>query len=229
MKYFYYLRLFFFITFNWNLRLAWFTIYHEIRGEKKYGITTSRINNLKNLSVTGDNILHARFYQGSNYFLLEQVFEFMGSQDITKNIIDFGSGKGRVMAVAAWYGFQKITGVEFAAELCEEAQENLAPVREKFPDKIFNVVHADAADLAIEDDANVFFFFNPFDERVMLPVAKNILRSLDKNPREAFVIYLNPLHEEIFLSAGFEQVFHLEKFEFIEAAIYMRTAVSREL
>lgn len=226
MKYFYYFRLFFFIAFNWNLRLAWFTVYHEIRGEKKYGIDTSRINNLKKLTVTGDNLSHARFYQGANYYLLEQVFEYMNEIDAAKNIIDFGCGKGRVMAVAAWHDFTKITGVEFAKELCEEARKNITPVQIRFPGKIFNVIHADAADVLIEDDTNVFFFFNPFDEVVILSVAKNILRSLNKNPREAFVIYLNPLHKEIFLSAGFEQVFHLEKFKYIEAAIYMRESSS---
>jgi len=222
MKYFYYLRLFLFIAFNWDIRLAWFTIRHEIRGEKKYGIDTSRINDLKKLSVKGDNRSHAQLYQGANYFLLEAVFEFLQDVGGTRNIIDFGSGKGRVIAVAAWYDFHKITGIEFAKELCDEARKNITPIQKKFPEKIINVIHANAVDHKIEEDTDVFFFFNPFDEVVMLEVAKNILRSLNENPREAFVVYINPLHQEIFLSAGFEQVFHLQKYKYIEAAIFMR-------
>ena len=55
----------------------------------------------------------------------------------------------------------------------------------------------------------------------MLEVAKNILQSLKENPREAYVVYLNPVHKEIFMSAGFEQVYHLEKLKYIEASILM--------
>lgn len=222
MKYFYYLRLFFFIAFNWDVRLAWFTVKHEITGEKKYNIDTIRLNNLKKLSIKGDNVERGAIYQGANYYLLENVFEYLRSINANKNIIDFGSGKGRVLAVAAYYGFKKITGIDFAKELCEEARKNIIPVQQKFPEKIFNVIYANAVDYKIESDSNVFFFFNPFDEVVMLAVVKNILQSLKNTPREAYVIYLNPLHKEIFLSAGFEEIYHLEKFTFIEASILMK-------
>jgi len=73
MKYFYYFRLFFYISFNWNIRLAWFTVYHEMRGEKKYNLDTSRIEDVKKLSVKGNNLEHAELYQGANYYLLEKV------------------------------------------------------------------------------------------------------------------------------------------------------------
>ena len=229
MKYFYYLRLFFYIAFNWNIRLAWFTVYHEVRGEKKYGLDTSRIENVKKLSTTGDNAEHAELYQGANYYLLEKVFDQLQTIEVNlaarqagKNLLDFGCGKGRVLAVAAYYNFNKITGVEFAKELCEVARKNITPVQQKFPDKIFNVIHANAVEYKIEKDTNVFFFFNPFDEVVMLQVVKNILQSLKENPREAFVVYINPVHKEIFMSAGFEQIFNLQKLKYIEASILMK-------
>lgn len=222
MKYFYYLRLFFFIAFNWNIRLAWFTVYHEIRGEKKYHLITSKIENSKKLSVIGNNLEHAELYQGANYFLLEKVFDHLQTIDANQNIIDFGCGKGRVLAIAAYYGFTKITGVEFVKELCEAARKNIIPVQQKFPGKIFNVICADAIAYKIENDTNIFFFFNPFDEVVMLAVAKNILQSLKENPREAYVVYINPLHKEIFMSAGFEQIFYYEKLKYIQATIFMK-------
>src|SRR5450759_1965158 len=168
MKYFYYLRLFFFIAFNWNIKLASFTVYHEIRGEKKYNINTSKIEDVKKLSIKGDNVEHAELYQGANYYLLESVFDYLETVEVNKNIIDYGCGKGRVLTVAAYYGFSKITGVEFAKELCDVARKNIIPVQQKFPQKIFNVIHANAVDHKIENDTNVFFFFNPFDEVVML-------------------------------------------------------------
>jgi len=220
-QFIYYCHYFFFIAFNWNLKLAWFTIQHEIRGEKKYGINTIRLNDLKKLSLKGE-INSAENYQGANYYLLENVFEHLQNINATHNILDFGCGKGRVMVVAAYYDFLKITGVEFARELCDVARKNIAPVQQIFPEKIFNVTHANAVDYKIEIDTNVFFFFNPFNEVVMLAVVKNILQSLKENPREAYIVYINPAHKEIFMSAGFEQIYHHEKMKYIEVSIFMK-------
>ena len=209
MKYFYYVRYFFFIAINWNPRLAWFTLQHEIRGERNYGINTSRLNNLKNLTLKG-NRLDAEIYQGANYFLLEKVFEESRLIGINESIIDFGCGKGRAMVVAAHFGYNKITGIEFAKELSDEASKTITPVQKQFPDKIFKVINANAADYNIEKDANVFFFFNPFNEIVMQQVVRNILASLKRKPREVFTIYLNPVHKDIWLSAGFQEIYNYE-------------------
>ena len=131
-----------------------------------------------------------------------------------------------MLTVAAYFGFEKITGVEFAKELCEEARKNIIPAQQKFPEKIFNVINENAVDFTIEKDINVFFFFNPFNEIVMLAVAKNILQSLKENQREAYIVYLNPVHKEIFMSAGFEQIFHFKKLKYIEASILMLAEVN---
>jgi len=223
MKFFSYLKYFFYIGFNWNLPLAFFMLRHEINGEKKYGIKTTAVNSLKKLSLKGNNLAHAEMYQGVNYFLLENLFEYLQSISANKSIVDFGCGKGRVLVAAASYGFTKITGVEFAQELCAIAKKNIIPIQLKFPGKIFNVIHADAVDYKVEDDTNVFFFFNPFDEIIMLAVVKNILNSLKTNPREIYVVYINPIHKEIFLSAGFEQVYNIEKLHYVNGTIYKRS------
>ena len=221
MKYLFYLRLFFFISLNWNIRLALFTVYHEIRGERKYKITTSKIEQLQNFHIKGSNIDHAEIYQGANYYLLEKIFDHLQTIEANQNILDYGCGKGRVLTVAPYYGFTKLTGVEFAKELCDTARKNIFEVQQKFPEKVFNIIHVNAVDYLIENDTNVFFFFNPFDEVVMLSVAKNILLSLKENPREAYVVYINPVHKEIFMSAGFEQIYFFEKLKYIQVSIMM--------
>lgn len=220
MKFIYYVKYFFYIAWHWNVRLAWFTILYERKGEKKYGINTTGIQKVQQLSLIG-KAEHAELYQGANYFLLENIFNYLEEINEPKNFLDVGCGKGRVLAVAAHYHFNKITGIEFAKELCDEARKNITPVQLKFPEKILNVIHTNAVNYAIEDDTNVFFFFNPFDETIMLPVVKNIRDSLKRNEREIYVVYINPVHKEIFLSAGFEQIYHLQKLRYIEASILM--------
>ncbi|MEP6583575.1 MAG: class I SAM-dependent methyltransferase [Ginsengibacter sp.] len=215
----YYLKYFYFIGSNWNFKLALFTVIKEIKGEKKYDLDTIELDRLKGLSVYGDNLAHASIYQGANYFLLEKAFDYL--QEIKGNqcIVDFGCGKGRVLVVAAYYGFKKITGIEFARALCVAAERNIAKVQSLFPSTQFKVICDDAINYKIEDDQNVFFFFNPFDEVIMLAVAKNILKSLKENSRHIFIVYLNPLHKEIFLSAGFEEEYYLKKMEYLELSI----------
>src|SRR5687767_6982120 len=139
MQFLHYLKYFFYIALNWNAKLALFTIYHEVRGEKKYGIRTSKLDDLTKLSVKGNNKKHAEIYQGANYFLLEAVLSYLQNIGANKKIIDYGCGKGRVLAVAAFYGFNKITGLEFSEELCNEARKNITPIQSQFPKKIFNV------------------------------------------------------------------------------------------
>ncbi|MBA2250300.1 MAG: methyltransferase domain-containing protein [Chitinophagaceae bacterium] len=232
----YYLRYFIYIAVNWNLKVAWFTIKHEMRGERKYGLNTSKIADIKKFSKPGVNIEHAENYQGANYYLLEEVFAFI--QNITaeeetknfpgkirsvNNLLDYGCGKGRVLAVASCFDFKKITGIDFVNELCKAARKNIIPFQQEFPEKIFNVIKTDAVDYVIENDTNTFFFFNPFDEIVMQAVVKNILLSLKNNPREVYVIYINPVHKEIFLSAGFEQIYHLEKLHYIQVSVFIKS------
>ena len=215
----YYLKYFYFISRNWNIRLAAFTVYHEIKGEKKYHLNTIEIDDLRNQKIESSNLSHASIYQGSNYFIIEKAFEYLKNEHANNNILDFGSGKGRIMVVAAHYGFKNISGIDFSESLCREAEYNIEKIKSLFPQTNFKIICNDAANYKIENDTDVFFFFNPFDEVVMLQVVKNILFSFKQNPRKVYIVYVNPLHKEIFLSAGFEEEYHLKKMEYLEFII----------
>ena len=215
----YYLKYFYFIWSNWSFNLAFFTIKKEVQGERKYNIDSIVLNRLNKLTITGNNLAHASIYQAANYFLLEKAFEYLQSINANQNIVDFGCGKGRVMVVAAYYEFKKITGIDFAKALCVAAEQNLAKVKPLYTSTEFTIICDDVVNYKIKEDENVFFFFNPFDEVVMLQVVKNILKSLKENPRHVYTIYLNPLHKEIFLSAGFEEEYYLKKFQYLELSI----------
>jgi len=123
------------------------------------------------------------------------------------------------MVVAAFYGFKRITGIDFAESLCREADLNIEKIKPFFPETNFQVICDDAVNYKIENDANVFFFFNPFDEVVMLQIVKNILFSFKQAQRKIYIIYINPLHKEIFLSAGFEEEYYFKKMNYLEFII----------
>lgn len=217
----YYIKYFFYIALNWNIRLALFSIYHEVKGERKYNINTSRLDDLKHLSVKGYNRNEAEIYQGANYYLLENVFTQLRRLNAPVDITDIGSGKGRVMVVAAHYGFTKITGVDFARALCQEAENNCRIITKRFPLAEWKVLHANAFNFKFRKDDHVLFFFNPFKEPVMNQVIKNILQSLKEYPRKMFVVYMNPQHRNLFVSAGFKEVYYIKRMQFVDAVIYV--------
>ena len=222
MKFVYYLRYWFFIGINWDFRLAFFSIYHEIKGEKKYNLNTIELDRLKSISIKSENLKHASIYQACNYYILEKGLDYLVSIHENNNITDFGCGKGRALVVAAHYGFTNITGIDFATALCVAAEQNIQKSKPLFPSVNFNVICVDAVEYKISTQQNVFFFFNPFDEVVLLQVVKNILASLKEKSRKVYIMYVNPVHKETFLSAGFHEEYHLRKLEYIELSIFSK-------
>ena len=223
LKYLYYIRYFSFIAWNWNLQLAFFTIYHELIGEKKYDLDTARLHNLRGLTLKGENIKYAQIYQGASYFLLEDIFRKLASLHRGRHFVDMGCGKGRALVVAAHHGFTKVTGVDFAAELCQQAETNCRRTAHKLPGFQYRIVHADAVNHHFEPDADVIYFFNPFDQRVIQKVSENLLHSLRAHPRTVYVLYINPQFKPIFLNAGFSEVYHIKKIEYVEASILKKS------
>ncbi len=87
--------------------------------------------------------------------------------------------------VAAHYGFTDITGIDFAKALCALAEKNVQNTIPRFPLAKFNIICDDVVNYKIQKNQTVFFFFNPFDDVIMLKVVKNIL-SLLKKKKERF-------------------------------------------
>jgi len=121
--------------------------------------------------------------------------------------VDFGSGKGRSLLLAASYPFKKIIGVEYCPSLHAAAEENIAAY--DAPEKKCNditSVCADATSFPIPREPAILYLFNPFDAVVLEPVVKNIRRSLAEFPRKIFVVYYNALYANVFREHGFVEV-----------------------
>lgn len=218
MKFFTYINYFYFLLDNWNLKVAWYMIRQEIKGEKKYGINTTGADELIKLEKLGIDISHATIYMPVSYVLLEDIFKQLGSA--TKNhFLDIGCGKGRAMCIAAYHGFVKLTGIDISKDLCDAAKKNLEITKQNFKTTEYTIINNDAFYFEIPGDVDCIFLFNPFDEIIMSGVVQNILSSFQKHPRLINVIYVNPLHKELFLKAGFSETWHFKKMKYIEAVI----------
>ena len=218
MKFFSYIKYFYFLFINWDAKIAWYMIKQEIKGEKKYCINTTGADELHTLEEQGIDISHATIYMPVSYTLLEEIFEQLPAT-IRTHFLDMGSGKGRALCVAAQAGFKKVTGLDFSKSLCNAATENLNKTKEQIATFNFKVINNDAFYFEIPDDVDCIFFFNPFDEIIMSGVVNNIFISLKNNPRKLTILYVNPLHKELFLKAGFKETWYSKKMKYIEAVI----------
>ena len=161
-------------------------------------------------------------YEGVNYFILENLLEnFRRRYPDQKDFLDAGCGKGRAMVVAAHYGFTRITGIEFAKELCEEAKKNLAEVATKFPEMEYKVLYKDILDHKITNES-VFFLFNPFDEHVLAGLLDNIEESVFQHPRPIYIIYASPLHEEVLVKYHYDFVYRVRRVHYLQGLIAER-------
>ena len=194
-------------------------IKQEIAGEKKYGINTTGADELYKLEKQGIDISHATIYMPVSYTLLEEAFKQLNFYKPQVHFLDIGCGKGRALCVAAHQGFKQVTGLDFAKDLCETAKENLTITKQKIPNIGYKVINNDAFYFEIPDDVDCIFFFNPFDEIIMSGVVNNITDSLRNNPRKISIIYVNPLHKELFLKAGYKETWYIKKIKYLEACI----------
>lgn len=204
---FQYCYFFFYNTIHWGLPLAFFTLYHDVRCARKYGIHTFFPASLNGLSISNADISKSSPYEASNYLLLEKLFRAFREHSNSVSLVDLGCGKGRAMVVAAHFGFRKITGIDFAEELCREATANMVKTNMQFPDLQWRVINGNVVDYAISEEDSVFFLFNPFNEEVLVSFLEKLDCSLRQNARTTWFIYVSPLHVQALLNRGYEVVF----------------------
>jgi SAM-dependent methyltransferase len=187
----------------------------------RYGTDTVTHVELESLTIASRHASEGTPYQPMRLRLVRQLMSALSPLPGSA-LVDFGCGKGRVLLLATAYGFQRITGVEFAKELCCAARDNVARYRQKtgIPTDI-RIVEGDAVDYEIQDDDNVFFMFNPFAAAVMTKIVQNIGRSVAQSDRQVFIIYNNPLCCDVIEQQGFSP---LLDFHGGECAVYSNRA-----
>lgn len=219
MKLFQHIKYFLYIATNWGLQIALFTLRQEWRGEKKYRINTTSFSDLSRFKIIGNQLAHATEYMPVSYFTIEHLFTHLPKQTREGSLIDIGCGKGRAICVAASYGFRKVIGIDFAKEMIDAAEKNLAVTKSIHPSLEYQLRWADISSLEIGKDVQTIFLFNPFDEILLKTVVQKIEASLKSYPRKLYVLYASPRHEEVFFAAGYDVLYRIKKFKFLEGII----------
>lgn len=178
---------------------------HEF--DSKFGVKTVPCLRLDELGVVSGDAKFCAFYQAIRPTEFDAVINRIRIRHEEFFFLDFGSGMGRALLLASDLPFKKIIGIEFSYWLHQTAKENIRKYKnESQKCRDIESIYIDAAQYPIPEEKVVFFFYNPFKPEVLAKVLDNIQKSLEEKPREAFILYYNPVCLELFNMTAFEEI-----------------------
>ena len=191
------------------------SIFEERLFDYRYGTDT-----VASVKVRPQTLSSANASQGWDYYPtrirpLRQVLRMMNPGP-DSFLVDYGCGKGRVLLVAAEFGFTRSVGVEFMPDLCTVARSNVMRYRQRTGSKSdIQIVEADAAEYDVQDDQTHFYFFNPFHGSVLHKVLHRITQSLERKPRVVYIVYNAPWYSEVVETFGFRPMMQFWRHEVV--------------
>jgi SAM-dependent methyltransferase len=162
---------------------------HDYTFDARYGTDTVGRVDLSQLDIPYESARLGNRYQPTGAGAFKAMMEAL---KLTRDdvLVDFGSGKGQVLMMAARYPFKRIVGIEFSDRLCVISRTNVEKFKAREPiGASIEVVHEDAGRYTFKDDETVFYFFVPFDDEIFGRVLENIDASLKRRPRQASLVY----------------------------------------
>lgn len=158
---------------------------------------------LSGLTITGPNRAHGHDYRPTPCQLFEWALAGI-DYDLSKlTFVDHGAGKGRVMLLAAEHPFAAIGGIEFAEELHDAAEMNIAQYpRSKMLCRDVECVLEDASQVGPPEGEAVHYFFNPFSREVFAEVLSNIVVLYRQKPRRLYLILVDPIAADLVDASG---------------------------
>jgi SAM-dependent methyltransferase len=114
----------------------------------------------------------------------------LGPSDV---FVDIGSGKGRVLCLAARQPVKQVIGVELQGNLCRQAEANAARLRGRRAPISVEQTGAQRFDYS---SATVVFLFDPFEADTLRPVLSRI--DADTRGHDVRIAYANPTQDAVF-------------------------------
>jgi len=177
---------------------AWL-IRHRIRAHEefdlKHGLDTQTPILIRDLKTTAPAARYANPYEGAAIPLVHRILRRLRIDLRRFTFVDLGSGKGRVLLIAAQYPFKSVAGVEFSDTLHEVAQTNITKFVAQGSAKTRPIsINMDASEFDFSRFGDkVVFCNNPFRADLALQVLNNLQQAVDQNRSEVILIYLTPI------------------------------------
>jgi SAM-dependent methyltransferase len=192
----------------------------ERRFDRRFGTDTAATSD--ELGPGGDYAGERAFYQPITPAAFRAAASLLPREVGGLTFVDFGSGKGRALLLAAEHGFGRVVGVELSAGLHEAARRNVAAYeRATGRAAPIELVHDDA--LAFEIPAPepcVLYLYNPFPEPVTRRLLDRIAASRARSPRAMYLVYMAPRFDHLVARHGFWRPLARRRFALTMGAVY---------
>ncbi len=164
--------------------------------EKEYDQLMDKELNIKTTGLIewpfGVNMDYLRTESSSYADLDRFIEEYEGLEN--SRLVDFGSGKGRILYYLNYRLGIPTTGIEVNDAAFSHLVQNYADYVDKFPKRgqDIRLLEIKAEDYLVEANDNVFYFFNPFMVNIFEKVLNNIEESIKEHPRVVDIILYYP-------------------------------------
>jgi hypothetical protein len=176
--------------------------------DRTYHVDTAGTTELDGLEIVGNHRDLGHRYRGTDPQLFRAAIGSLPIHHEDFVFIDFGSGKGKALFLAAEWPFKAIIGVEFAPALHRIAESNIQTYRNPAQRcRDLRSINMDASEYELPAEPAVLYFYNPFSEPLLRKILERVRRSLEQNPRELWACYYHPhAHRPLDESPLFEVV-----------------------
>jgi len=166
-------------------------VYADRRFDGLHGVDTSGIVDADTLDVSEAYRRTAKRYEPTPVAALRAMLTSIKVDHSQFTFVDFGSGKGRALLLAAQYPYRAVVGVEFSPILNAIAESNIAIWRRRGLVKAaeLRTVCTDATEFNLPNGPLVLFFFTPFEASVARLVVDRLRRDHEARPRRILVVY----------------------------------------
>jgi precorrin-6B methylase 2 len=187
-----------------SLKFLFIKIY-DIYWEKRLEVKTGGNYYLSNQTL----VQNYHDYMPARYWELTHSLKLIPLDFKKVTFIDIGSGKGKMLIMAAMFSFKKVIGVELCKNLTELAIINYRKAQSKLRCKNIEFITCNAIDYSIPDEAGIIFLFNPFSGPILSKVLDNIKQSLLRKHRILYIIFINVSYaEHVLNSISWLSIFH---------------------
>jgi SAM-dependent methyltransferase len=177
--------------------------YEERAFDRAHGVRTSGIRELGSLDLPEDVARHAVRYQPTDPDFFAGILSGLPLDFAKYSFIDYGSGKGRLLLLAAHHPFREVIGVEFSRELHRIAEDNIRRYRSPLRRcRRVRTEWCNAAHFQPPPGPLLCYFYNPFDARILQPVLRRIEACAAQAGEPSYVIYVDPVHGALLEAAG---------------------------
>ena len=179
-----------------------------------HGVDTCGFIWAKHLDSSGESGRFSNEYGPTPAKTFRFMLDTLPGDPADYTFVDYGSGKGRTLFLAAERPFRKIIGIELAQSLVETAQQNIRSYRYgKMRCTDIETLAIDATEYDLPRDPCVIFMYSPFYGDVLERVFSHLAASYRAAPRPLIFVYLEEIDTDVIPHAQFESMGFLKRLD----------------